>query len=58
MLERTTRSNESNNYNNLIVILVIHVRQQHVAYRGVMGYLLGQDFVMADEGLLLLLWYG
>jgi hypothetical protein len=23
-----------------------------------MGYLLGQDFYMADEGLLLLLWYG
>ncbi|SVA68040.1 uncharacterized protein METZ01_LOCUS120894 [marine metagenome] len=40
------------------VILVIHVRQQHVAYRGVMGYLLGQDYYMADEGLLLFLWYG
>jgi len=37
---------------------VIHVRQKHVAYRGVMGSLLRQDYYMADEGLLLLLWYG
>ena len=40
---------KSNNYNNLIVILVIHVRQKHVAYRGVMGSLLRQYFYMGDE---------
>ena len=49
LIGKKKKIKKSNNYNNLIVILVIHVRQKHVAYRGVMGSLLRQYFYMGDE---------